>query len=80
MPPSFTIVIEDDDASSSAISELDSDRFTHSGDDDASSDSTPNTPPVTTPKSPRKRRRLATSTWQLARDPLPHESIHNNKN
>ena len=41
MPPSSTNIIEDDDASS-AISELDPNRFTHSGgDDDASSDSTP---------------------------------------
>ncbi|OCK97710.1 uncharacterized protein K441DRAFT_655621 [Cenococcum geophilum 1.58] len=53
MPPLFTNVIEDDDTSSSAISELDSDRFTHSGGDDALSDSTPN---VTTTKSPRRRR------------------------
>ena len=60
MRPSPTNVIEDDDTSSSAISELDPDRFTHSGDeDDASSDSTPNTPTVTTPKSPRKRCQLA---------------------
>jgi hypothetical protein len=52
MPPSFTDVIKDDGTSSSAISELNSDLFTHSGDDDdASSDSTLN---VTTPKSPRK--------------------------
>ena len=44
----------------STISKLNPDQFTYSGDDDdASSDSTPN---VTTPKSPRKRRRLATST------------------
>jgi hypothetical protein len=60
MPPSSTNVIEDDDTSSPAISELDSDHFTHSGgDDDASSDSTPNTPTVTIPKSPLKRRQLA---------------------
>ena len=78
MPPSSTDVTEDDDTSSSAISELNPDRFTHSGgDDDASSDSTPN---VTTPKSPCKRRRLATSTWQLARDPLPYETIRDSKN
>jgi len=78
MPPSSTNVIKDDDTSSSAISELDSDRFTYSsGDSDASSDSTPN---VTTPKSPRKRRQLATSTWQLARNPPPHEAIRDGKN
>ena len=76
MPPLSTIVIDDDDASSSAISELDSDQFTYSGgDDDASSDSTPN---ILQP--PRKRRKLATSTWQLARDPLPHEAIRDGKN
>ena len=80
MPPSSTIVIEDDNTSSSAISKLDSDQFTRFGDNNASSDSTPNTPPVTTPKSPHKRRRLATSTWQLARDFFPHESIRDGKN
>jgi len=77
MPPSSTDVIEDDDTSSSAISELDSDRFTYSGGDDASSDSTPN---VTTSKSPRKRRQLATSMWRLARDPLPYKAIRDGKN
>ena len=41
MPPSSTNVIEDDDISSSAISELDSNRFTYSGGDDVSSDSIP---------------------------------------
>ena len=76
MPPSPTNVIEDDNTSSSAISELDLDQFTHSsGDDDALSDSI-----LTTLKSPRKRRRLATSTWRLARDPLPHEDIRDGKN
>jgi hypothetical protein len=80
MPPLSTNVIEDDNASSSAISELDSDRFTYSGgDDDASSDYnassdydalSDSTPNVATTKSPRKRRQLATSTWQLARNPL----------
>ncbi len=75
-----TIVIEDDDTSSSAIFELDFNQFTHSGDDNALSDFTPNTPPVTTPKSPCKRRRLVTFTWQLARDPLPYESIRDGKN
>ena len=55
-----TNVIEDDDTSPSAISELDSDRLTHSGgDDNASSNSTLNTPTITTPKSPRIRRQLA---------------------
>jgi len=77
MPPSPTDVIEDDDASSPTISELDSDRFTYSGDNDASSDSTPN---VTTPESPRKRHRLATSRWQLAHGPLPHKAIRGGKN
>lgn len=45
MPPLSTNIIEDNDTSSSAISELDSDQFTHSGggDDDASSDSILNT-------------------------------------
>jgi hypothetical protein len=78
MPPSSTHVIDDDDTSSSAIFKLDSDQFTHSGggDDDASSDSTL----ATTPKSPHKRRKLATSTWQLACDPLPHEAIRDGKN
>jgi len=38
MPPLSTNVIEDDDTSS-AIFELDSDRFTHSGGDDAWSES-----------------------------------------
>ena len=31
-----------------------------------------NTPTVTTLKSPRKRRQLATSIWQFARGPLPY--------
>ena len=78
MPPSSTNLIDDDDTSSYTISELNSDRFTHSGgDNDASSDSTPN---ITTPESSRKRRKLATSTWELARDPLPHEAIRDGKN
>ena len=78
MPPLPTNVIKDDDTSSSAISKLDSNRFTYSGgDSDALSDFTPN---VTTPKSPRKRRQLATSTWQLARDPSPYEAIRDGKN
>jgi hypothetical protein len=64
-------VIEDDDISSSAISELDSSRFTYSGgDDDVLSDSIVN---VTTPKPPRKR-------WQLARDLLPYEAIRDGQN
>ena len=53
MPLSQTNVIEDDGTSSSGISKLDSDQLTHSSDDDASSDSTPN---VTTLKSAYKRR------------------------
>ena len=77
MPPLSMDVIEDDDTSSFAISELDSDWFTYSGGDDALSDSTPN---VTTSKLPCKRRQLATSTWRLARDPLPYEAIRNGKN
>ena len=40
MPPSSANVIEDDDTFSSTISDLNADRFTHSGGDDASSDST----------------------------------------
>jgi len=61
MPPLSTNIIEGDDTSSSAIPELDSDRFTHSGDgdDDTSSDSILNTLTVNTPKSSRKRRQLA---------------------
>ena len=74
MPPLSTNVIKDDDTSFSAISELDSDRFTYSGgDDDASSDYdalSDSTPNVTTTKSPYKRRQLATSTWQLTPNPL----------
>jgi hypothetical protein len=78
MPPLSTNAIEDDDISSSAISELDSNRFTYSsGDDDVSSDSIVN---VTTPKPPRKRRWLATSMWQLARDLLPYEAIRDGQN
>jgi len=44
MPPLSTNVIKDDDISY-PISKPDSDRFTHSGGDDASSDSTLNTLP-----------------------------------
>ncbi len=78
MPPLSTNVIDDDDTSSYAISELNSDQFTHfGGDNDASSDSIPT---VITPESSRKRRKLATSTWELARDPLPHEAIRDGKN
>ena len=75
MPHSFTDIIKDDNTSSFAI------RFTHSsGDDDASSDSVLNTLIVTTPKSPYKRRWLATFTWQLARDFLPYKAIREGKN
>ena len=77
MPLSSTNVIEDDDISSSAISELDSNRFTYSGGDDVSSDSIVN---ITTPKPPRKRRWLATSMWQLAHDLLPYEAIRDGQN
>jgi len=78
MPPSSTNVIDDDDTSSYAISELDSDQFTYSsGNNNASSDSTPN---ITTLESSRKRRKLATSMWELARDPLPYEAICDGKN
>jgi len=77
MPPLSTNVIDNDDTSST-ISKLDSDQFTYSGgNDDALSDSTPT---VTTPKSPHKRRKLATSIWQLARDPLPYKVIRDGKN
>ena len=76
IPPLSTIVIDDDDISSSAISELDSNQFTHfSGDNDILSDSILNTL-----QPPRKRRKLATSTWQLTRDPLPHKAIRDGKN
>ena len=40
MPPSSPIDIDDDTEASSALSELDSDQFTHSADNEASSDST----------------------------------------
>ena len=78
MPPLSTNVINDDNTSSYAISELNSDQFTYSsGDNDALSDSIPN---ITIPESSRKRRKLATSTWELARDPLPYKAIRDGKN
>ncbi|OCK91997.1 uncharacterized protein K441DRAFT_191785 [Cenococcum geophilum 1.58] len=50
MPPLSTTIIKDDDTSSFTISKLNSNQFTHSGDNNALSDSTLNTLPVTTPK------------------------------
>src|SRR6266704_2887305 len=78
MPPLSTNVIADDDTSSYALSKLNSNQITHSsGDNNASIDSILN---VTAPESSRKRRKLATSMWELARDPLPHEAIRDGKN
>ena len=77
MPPLSTNIIKDNNTSS-AISELDSNQFTHSsGDNEASSDSTLN---ITTLKLPYKRRQLATFMWQFARDPLPYKAICDSKN
>jgi len=57
LPPLSTNAINDDNILSSAISKLNSNQFTYSsGNNDALSESTL----VTTPKSPRKRRKLAT--------------------
>jgi len=47
MSLSSTNVTDDDNTSSSAISELNSDQFTYSGDDNALSGSTPSTPGAT---------------------------------
>jgi len=47
MPSSSTNTTDDDNISTSAISELDSDQFTYSGDSNASSNSTLSTPGVT---------------------------------
>ena len=83
MPPSSTDVTDDDNETSSALSELDSDQFTVSADNDASSDSTASSLNPSTPSTPppRKKRKLtATSTWALSREPLPHEAIRDGKN
>ena len=82
IPHSSTNIINDDDTSSSTTSKLNSNRFTHSSsNNDASNDALSDTiPNVTTPKSLCKRRRLATFTWQLVRDPLPHKAIRDSKN
>ena len=58
MPPLSTIVMEDDDTSSSAVFELNSNQFTYFSNDDALSNFILNILFVTTPKLPRKRRRL----------------------
>ena len=42
MPPSSTNTTDDDNISTSTISELDSDQFTYSGDGDVLSNSAPN--------------------------------------
>ena len=65
MPPSSTDVTNDDNETSSALSKLDSDQFTISADNDASSDSTASSLNLSTPSTPppRKKRKLtATST------------------
>jgi len=81
MPPSFINIINDDNTFSSAISEFNFNQFTYfSGNNNALSDSTPNTPIIITLKSPYKRRKLATSMWQLARDPFPYKAICDSKN
>ena len=76
MPPSSTDITDDD---SSILSELDSDQFTHSdAGDEQSSSSIADT---STPLKPRRKRKLAaTSTWGLARDPLPGEPSRDGKN
>jgi hypothetical protein len=74
MPPSSPIDIDDDTEASSTLSELDSDQFTHSADNEASSDSAASSLNASTSQLPCKKRKLtATSTWSLSRDPLPHE-------
>ena len=81
MPPSSPIDIDDDTEASSTLSELDSDQFTHSADNEASSDSAASSLNASTSQLPCKKRKLtATSTWSLSRDPLPHEPSRDGRN
>ena len=78
LPPSVT---DDDNIALSTLSELDSDQFTQSTEDNASSDSQPNTQGKTTSQTPlKKHKQTATSTWSLAREPLPYEPICDGRN
>ena len=81
MPPLSPIDIDDDTEASSALSELDSDQFTYSADNKASSDSTASSLNVSTSQLPRKKRkRTATFMWSLSRDLLPHEPSRDGRN
>ena len=81
MPPSSPINIDDDTEASSALSELDSNQFTHSTNNEASSDSTVSSLNASTSQLPhKKRKRTATSTWSLSRDPLPHKPSRDGRN
>lgn len=83
MPPSSTDVTDDDNETSSSLSELDSDQFTVSAGNNDSSNSTASSsnPPTSPALLPRKKRKLtATSTWALSREPLPHEATRDGKN
>ena len=81
MPSSSPIDIDDDTEASSTLSELDFDQFTHSADNEVSSDSAASSLNASTSQPPCKKRKLtATSTWSLSRDPLPHEHSRDGRN
>ena len=78
LPPSVT---NDNNITSSTLSELDSDQFTQSTEDNASSDSQPNTQGRTTSQTPlKKRKQTTTFTWSLTHEPLPYEPIRDGRN
>ena len=81
MPLSSTNVTDNNNISSSAISELDSNQFTYFGNNNILSNSTPNTLSATSSQPPyRKQKLTATSTWQFAHNPLPHKATHDGRN
>ena len=83
MPPSSTDVIDDNNKTSSALSELDSDQFTVFTGNNPSSNSTVsllNLSTLSIPPPHKKRKLTAISTWALSCEPLPYESICNGKN
>ena len=83
MPPSSTDVTDDDNKTSFALSELNSDQFTISADNNASSNSTVsllNLFTLSTPSPHKKRKLTATFTWALSRELLPYKAIRDGKN
>ena len=62
MPPSSTNTTDNNNISTFAISELNSDQFTYFSDGNVLSNSAPSTPGVTSSQLPHKRQRLAATS------------------